>query len=104
MHAGIAGTCVENGEPVAVDYMSTTVSTSIRDCAAGRWCGANGGPVHEYRCTRPVHDVVHGSRMPVACYEYSDMINSFQTLVPACGGWIIPRVYVGGQLHTALGL
>ena len=44
---------------------------------------------------------------PVACYEYSDMINSFmniQTLVPACGGWIIPRVHGGGQLHTALGL
>ena len=51
------------------------------------------GPVHEGRCARLAHDVVHGSHMPVACYEYSDMINSFQTLVPACGGWIIPRVH-----------
>ena len=43
LHAGIAGTGVENGEPAAVDYMATAGSTSVKDCTAGRWCGANGG-------------------------------------------------------------
>ena len=40
LHAGIAGTCVAKGEPAAVDYMVTAVSTSVNDCAAGRWCRA----------------------------------------------------------------
>ena len=53
----------------------------------------------EGRCAKPAHDTVHDSHMRVACYEYPDMINSFQTLIPACGGWIIPGVH-GGRLIT----
>ena len=62
------------------------------------------GPVHDGRCVKPAHDAFYGSQVLVAFYEYSDMINSFQTLVPAGGGCIIPRVQRAANYMTAMGL
>ena len=44
------------------------------------------------------------STVAMYIYEYSDMINSFQKLVPACGGCIIPRVQRAANYMTAMGL
>ena len=58
------------------------------------------GPVHESRGARSAPDTFNGIRMLVACYEYSDMINSFQPL------WRAENTEgaAGSQLDTALDL
>ena len=58
------------------------------------------GPNWESQYARSAHDTFNGIHMLAACYEYSDMINSFQPL------WRGENTEgaAGGQLDTALGL